>query len=218
MTPQKLARQLLKFLNQKEDRESAIVRALFISSSPSLCKKIEKTDLPTLTLKKEAIGKKVESLTQEQPSAPPEKLSIYTQLSEKIKKSCPDLRIKDSPSLSTQGVPDCDVLFLTLKKPLPAVYQALISAIDKQLALTEAVGFDLALMGELKNRHFKAVLITPELKAWPLFKEHLKKDPLTGKTLLGSSVTLSLEDPEVLNSQPTTKQVLWKTLKSLLVL
>lgn len=214
-----LARKLLGFLNQKEDFETLIVLKK-LDDIPSFLNNKNSSYSPPLKeikpitpiMPSPSLSPKQESPCVKASIIP--KLSIYNLLSDKVKKACPELRIKEDIHLKNGGIPDCDVVILT-DPQIPEVYQSLAKAIDKQIALTETVSFNSNFMSDLLTKSYKLALVSPEAKNIPSFMEHVK---VTGKkqAYIGSTPIIFLDDPTTLSTSLSHKQILWQSIKTLL--
>jgi hypothetical protein len=220
MSTKILAKRLLDFLNQKEDFETqAVLKKLSCVKTSTL--KHEHSDLETpkdFKLSKPPVTQAANTSLKEQAplAVKPQvaKLSIYDKLSEKVKKSCPELRIKEHANFKKAGIPDCDVIVLT-DQTVPDVYQALAKAVDKQLALTEVIFLDSSLMADLLTKTYKLALVSPHAKNVSSFMQHVK---ITGKkqAYIGSTPLIFLDEPSSLSTNVTNKQRLWQSIKILL--
>lgn len=217
-----LARKLLTFLHQNEDYETEVVLKTLAKKPHQFFKNDVKESLPIKDFKSPSPKVNPPVITapkQEQAASnhtPIPQLSIYDKLAAKIKKACPELHIKEKSDLiKNVGIPDCDVIILT-DAVIPEVYQSLAKAIDKQLALTETVFLNSNFMQDLLTKSYKLILAPPHAKHIPSFMEHVK---VTGKkeTYIGASPLLFLEDPVTLSTNISKKQVLWQTIKTLVL-
>lgn len=215
-----LAKKLLNFLNQKEDFETLAVLKKLTKTHGHSQKQDARKASSSKDFKLSLNSKDTTSLPeQKQDSHSPKKdqvsrLSIYDRLAEKVKKACPELRIKQHIEIKNAGIPDCDVIVLTDAK-VPEVYQSLAKAIDKQLALTETIFLDSSFMGDLLTKSYKLVLASPHAKNMTSFMQHVK---ITGKkqAYIGSSPLLFLEEPNTLSTSVSHKQALWQSIKTIL--
>jgi hypothetical protein len=212
-----LANKLLQFLKQKEDFETqSVLKTLShvkkslhelksVTPQAPLAKPSFAKAAPPLETKHVAVKEVVKEAVIERPS-------IYARLVDKVKKACPELKIKEHFEIKKAGIPDCDVVLLS-GKLVPDVYQSLAKAIDKQLALTEIVMMESALMPDLLSKSYKLILASPSVKQMPGFMTQIK---LTGKNkaYLGSSPLVFLDDPEALQANISLKQALWQTIKT----
>lgn len=214
----KLAKKLLIFLKQKEDFETAKILKTFCHDSKPKATRV-KTESHAMMAK--PISAKLpkapeiqvhEQATSSPKPAPQPSASIFTKLKDKVKKACPELRIKELVEIKKGGIPDCDVILLT-DTQVAEVYQSLAKAIDKQLALTETVLLDSQFMGDLLTKSYKLVLVSPHARNSSSFMQHVK---MTGKkqTFIGSSPLIFLEEPSVLSTNIQKKQELWQTIKT----
>lgn len=220
MTASYLASLLLKFIKQTEDFETHKVLKNFTHSR--LAHEPKKAKEPVLKTQAPYIPTHTAS-SQKQPQESPketkseikvETISIYARLADKVKKACPELRIKEHFDIKQAGIPDCDVVLLS-GSSIADVYQSLAKAIDKQLALTEIIKMETALMSDLLTKSFKLILAAPQVKQIPGFMTQVK---LTGKNkaYLGSSPLVFLEDADSLSQNIPLKQALWQTIKTFL--
>lgn len=220
MSTKILAKKLLNFLNQKEDFETlAVLKKLTKTHGLSQKKDAIKTSLSkdfklSLNPKDTTSIPEQKQDSQGSKKAQVSRLSIYDKLAEKVKKACPELRIKQHVEIKNAGIPDCDVVVLTDAK-VPEVYQSLAKAIDKQLALTETIFLDSSFMGDLLTKSYKLVLASPHAKNMTSFMQHVK---ITGKkqAYIGSSPLLFLEEPSTLSTSVSHKQALWQSIKTIL--
>jgi hypothetical protein len=215
-----LAKKLLVFLSQKEDLETQkVLKTLSMSQKKRVIqthetiKAYKKPEFKTPTpVSEDSMAK-----AQEAPKAKdtPIPSNIYSRLVHKIKKACPELRIKESFTLTKAQIPDCDVILLCAQS-IPEVYQSLMKAIDKQLALTESCILDATLIDDLCIKNFKLILADPELKKAQYLMKQIKLSHDLKTHYLGSSKFIFLDGPSELVSNIPKKQVLWQTIKTIL--
>lgn len=220
MTHQNLAQKLLIFLKQKEDFETLKVLKQLTKVQKSQVKTYTKDSTQRAIPSHPSFQSQVataplpEPMKEAKVEIKQETVSIYARLVDKVKKACPELRIKEHFDIKQAGIPDCDVVLLS-GSSIAEVYQSLAKAIDKQLALTEIIKMESALMSDLLTRNFKLILAAPVVKQIPGFMTQVK---LTGKNkaYLGSSPLVFLEEAESLATNIPLKQALWQTIKTLL--
>lgn len=219
MQKQQLAASLICFLKQNQDFETkAVLKTLRLEpktqlrsipsspvASPVIAARViepVKKDIPPLP----SVQKAKEEMKFDAEQA------LYQKLMPRIKKACPELRIKPLKGLSKASLPDCDVILLS-ESLIPDVYQSLIKAIDKQLALTEAVFLEPSLMEEFLIKNFRLILAPPFTKKLKYFQSFIKKSADLQTNYLGSTEVIFLDEPDVL-MQLSKKQVLWQQIKS----
>ncbi len=215
-----LAQNLLNFLSQKEDFETQIVlkRLSQTKSYPKTQHLVLQTGSTPIIAPHQPLQlvRNQEPITQTKqppsPSYPSE--SIYKRMVEKIKKSCPELKIKPPLEHTSSSLPEAKVLFLN-QNSMPQLYQALAEAIDKQLGVTEIVMIDHIVIKELLTKPYELILIPKTLKQSPYFKENLKSTAHPPYYRLGPSAVILIDDPDTLQN-PSNKKQLWQMIKTLL--
>jgi hypothetical protein len=217
----RVASALLNFLKQEEDLETIHVlkrldRSQLLQPTPKTHLEIA-TPQPIIkkTVQAQASIKAETSANATSQEIKQNPISIYARLAEKVKKACPELRIKDHFDIKKAGIPDCDVVFLG-SKILPDVYGSLVKAIDKQLALTETVVMDQDLISDLLIKHYKLILVPESLKSMKALMSHVKFQPDLISGHIGSSPIIILESPEALSQNIAKKQALWQKIKTIL--
>jgi hypothetical protein len=218
-TFQDIARLTALFLSQKEDRETVLVKKTlksepFLKDLPSPKKSTQKA--PPLQVKAQEKAPEIISKEEQAPKIVPlQSVSLFSRLSNKVKKGCPDLRIKESLDIKPATIPDCDILFLT-NAILEDVYQSLVKAVDSHFGVIETVTFENGLINDLNIRHFKLILAAPSVKTIKSFTNLVKFLPLKQQGFIGSSPVLFLETAQNLNQNPSNKHLLWQKIKTIL--
>jgi hypothetical protein len=218
-TFQDIARLTALFLSQKEDRETVLVKKTlktepFLKDLPSPKKSTQKAPL----IQVKAQEKAPEIILKEEPAAkivPPQSVSLFSRLSNKVKKGCPDLRLKEALDIKPATIPDCDILFLT-NAILEDVYQSLVKAVDSHFGVIETVIFENGLIDDLNIRNFKLILAAPSVRTIKSFTNLVKFSQGKQQGFIGSSPVLFLETAQNLNQNPSNKHLLWQKIKTIL--